>query len=154
MQKGTWRRQAPLTWARQQPSEKAAAKKRALTTRSTGQNTSPSNNRMAYAYMLGLSGSLPQGGGYDRQHVVWHLERYVLFLNVVQFQAFQMIVYFAKGEPVNVEYCKVFLWSCNIWVLRTRKLPDAKFFIHSILRTRPNQHANQVKSLNHEYLSY
>ena len=44
------------------------------------------------------------------------------------------IVYFAKGEPRNVEYCKVFLWKCNIWVLRTRKLPDANFFIHSILR--------------------
>ena len=26
---------------------------------------------MAYTYMLGLSGSLPQSGGYDRQHVVW-----------------------------------------------------------------------------------
>ena len=38
------------------------------------------------------------------------------------------IVYFAKGEPRNVEYCKVFLWKCNIWVLRTRKLPDATFF--------------------------
>ena len=45
-----------------------------------------------------------------------------------------IIVYFAKGEPRNVEYCKVFLWKCNIWVLRTRKLPDANFFIHSILR--------------------
>ena len=44
-----------------------------------------------------------------------------------------VIVYFAKGEPRNVEYCKVFLLKCNIWVLRTRKLPDAKFFIHSIL---------------------
>ena len=48
------------------------------------------------------------------------------------------IVYFAKGEPRNVEYCKVFLWKYNIWVLRTRKLPDAKFFIHSILRNWPN----------------
>ena len=43
-------------------------------------------------------------------------------------------VYFAKGEPRNVEYGKVFWWKCNIWVLRTRKLPDATFFIHSILR--------------------
>ena len=47
---------------------------------------------------------------------------------------FWYVVYFAKGEPRNVEYCKVFLWKCNVWVLRTRKLPDAKFFIHSILR--------------------
>ena len=38
-----------------------------------------------------------------------------------------LVVYFAKGEPRNVEYCKVFLWKCNIWVLRTRKLPDANF---------------------------
>ena len=46
---------------------------------------------MAYAYMLGLSGSLPQSGGYDRQHVVWYLERYdVVFLGVVKLQAFQM----------------------------------------------------------------
>ena len=45
-----------------------------------------------------------------------------------------LVVYFAKGEPRNVEYCKVFLWKCNIWVPRTKKLPDAKFFIHSILR--------------------
>ena len=45
-----------------------------------------------------------------------------------------VVVYFVKGEPRNVEYCKVFLWKCNIWVLRTRKLPDAKFCIHSILR--------------------
>ena len=37
------------------------------------------------------------------------------------------IVYFAKGEPRNVEYCKFFLWKCNIWVIRTRKLPDANF---------------------------
>ena len=44
------------------------------------------------------------------------------------------LVYFVKGEPRNVEYCKVFLWKCNIWVLRTSKLPDANFFIHSILR--------------------
>ena len=44
------------------------------------------------------------------------------------------IVYFAKGEPRNVEYCKFFLLKCNRWVLRTRKLPDAKFGIHSILR--------------------
>ena len=46
---------------------------------------------MAYAYMLGLSGSLPQSGGYDRQHVdvVWYLERYdVVFLGVVKLQAF------------------------------------------------------------------
>ena len=50
----------------------------------------------------------------------------------------RLIVYFAKGEPRNVEYCKVFLWKYNIWVLRTRKLPDAKFFIHSILRNWPN----------------
>ena len=49
-----------------------------------------------------------------------------------------LIVYFAKGEPRNVEYCKVFVWKHNIWVLRTRKLPDAKFFIHSILRNWPN----------------
>ena len=42
------------------------------------------------------------------------------------------LVYFAKGEPRNVEYGKVFLWKCNIWVLRTRKLADAKNFIHSI----------------------
>ena len=39
------------------------------------------------------------------------------------------IVYFAKGEPRNVEYGKVFLWKCNIWVIRTRKLPDAIFLI-------------------------
>ena len=39
---------------------------------------------MAYTYMLGLSGSLPQSGGYDRRHVVWHLERYdVVILSVV-----------------------------------------------------------------------
>ena len=39
---------------------------------------------MAYTYMLGLSGSLAQSGGYDRQHVVWHLEMCdVVFLNVV-----------------------------------------------------------------------
>ena len=49
-----------------------------------------------------------------------------------------VIVYFSKGEPRNVEYCKVFLWKYDIWVLRTRKLPDAKFFIHSILRNWPN----------------
>ena len=49
-----------------------------------------------------------------------------------------LVVYFAKGEPRNVEYCKVFLWKYNIWVLRTRKLTDAKFFIHSILRNWPN----------------
>ena len=37
------------------------------------------------------------------------------------------IVHFAKGEPRHVEYSKVFfVWKCNIWVLRTRKLPDAK----------------------------
>ena len=42
------------------------------------------------------------------------------------------------SEPRNVEYCKVFLWKCNICVLGTRKLPDAKFFIHSILRNSPN----------------
>ena len=48
------------------------------------------------------------------------------------------IVYFAKGEPRNVEYCKVFLWKCNIWVLRTSKLSDAKFFIHSIFLNWPN----------------
>ena len=47
---------------------------------------------------------------------------------------FLVLVYFAKGEPRNVEYCKVFLWKCNTWVLRTRKLPDAKFFIDSIFR--------------------
>ena len=38
---------------------------------------------------------------------------------------------------VNLEMlsnARFFLWKCNIWVLRTRKLPDAKFFIHSILR--------------------
>ena len=50
----------------------------------------------------------------------------------------ELIVYFAKCEPRNVEYCKVFLWKYNIWVLSTRKLPDAKFFIHSILRNWPN----------------
>ena len=33
---------------------------------------------------------------------------------------------------------RFFLWKYNIWVLRTRKLPDAKFFIHSILRNWPN----------------
>ena len=41
---------------------------------------------------------------------------------------FPNLVCFAKGEPRNVEYCKFFLLKCNIWVLRTRKLPDAKFF--------------------------
>ena len=49
-----------------------------------------------------------------------------------------VIVYFAKGEPRNVEYCKVFVWKCNIWVLRTSKLPDANFFIHSIFLNWPN----------------
>ena len=52
--------------------------------------------------------------------------------------AFYVVVYFAKGEPRNVEYGKVFLWKYNIWVIRTRKLPDAKFFINSILRNWPN----------------
>ena len=47
---------------------------------------------------------------------------------------YELIVYFAKGEPRNVEYGKVFLWKCNIWVLRTRKLPDANNFIQSIFR--------------------
>ena len=42
-------------------------------------------------------------------------------------QKADQLVYFAKGEPRNVEYGKFFLWKYNIWVLRTRKLPDAKF---------------------------
>ena len=29
---------------------------------------------------------------------------------------------------------RFFVWKWNIWVLRTRKLPDAKMFIHSIFR--------------------
>ena len=58
--------------------------------------------------------------------------------NAVLSVVIAVVVYFAKGEPRNVEYCKVFLWKYNVWVLRTRKQPDAKFFIHSILRNWPN----------------
>ncbi len=38
---------------------------------------------------------------------------------------------------VNLEMsstARFFVWKCNIWVLVTRKLPDAKIFIHSNLR--------------------
>ena len=43
-------------------------------------------------------------------------------------QDYYDVVYFAKDEPRNVEYGDVFWWKCNIWVLRTGKLPDANFF--------------------------
>ena len=78
---------------------------------------------------------------WDKNSNIFHIDNITVYRRVLlvrmrldERRLDQVLVYFAKGEPRNVEYGKVFLWKCNIWVLRTRKLPDAKFFIHSIFR--------------------